>query len=133
MRFHHLVMPIVLVGPLSVGVALAQETSTSKSTTTTTTTVITSAVPAPKEVVVEPKGYISCSTVAAGWHGKTWRSDFKVCKYDTKSPAVEGEAWVAGHWECSQYSMIADKNECTSWDWTAGHWVKTYDEIAGIE
>ena len=129
MQFYRLVMPIVLAGPLSLGFAIAHAQAPAKSTTTTTTTVITTAVPAPKETVAEPEGYLSCTTVAAGWQDKTWPPEYKVCRYDTKSTAVQGEAWVAGHWECSQYTMVADQSECTNWDWAAGHWVKTFAEI----
>ena len=129
MRLHYLVMPIVLVAPLSLGLAVANAQTTSKSTTTTTTTVISTAVPAPKETVPEPAGYVSCTTVSAGWRDKTWVPERKVCRYDTRTATIQGEAYVSGHWECSQYSMMGDKNECTSWDWAAGRWVETYAEV----
>lgn len=129
MQFHRLVMPVVLAGSLSLGFAGAHAQVPAESTTTTTTTVITTAVPAPKESVAEPEGYLSCTTVAAGWRDKTWHPEYKVCRYDTKSTTVQGEAWVAGHWECSQYTVVADQSECTNWDWAAGHWVKTFAEI----
>lgn len=129
MQFNRLYMPMVLLAPLFLCVSNAQAQEAAKSTTTTTTTVITTAVPAPKETVSEPEGYVSCSTVAAGWMDKTWHEAYQVCKYDTKSATVQGEAWVAGHWQCSQYTVSAKQSECTSWDWSEGHWIKTLAEI----
>ena len=129
MQLNRLVMPIILLGPLSLGFASANAEVPGKSTTTTTTTVITTAVPAPKEIIVEPEGYVSCTTIAAGWRDKTWHDEYKVCRYDTKSTTVQGEAWVAGHWECSEYSMDAGQSECTSWDWSDGRWVTTFADI----
>ena len=125
MLLHRLFMPIALSGPLLLGIAVAQAQETGE-TTTTTTTVITTAVPAPQEVVPEPAGYVSCTTVSAGWQNKTWHPEYKVCRYDATQPTAQGEAWVSGHWQCSQYTATADTNECTNWDWAAGQWVKTF-------
>lgn len=129
MKIHRFVMPVVILGSLSLGIVSAYAQVPGKSTTTTTTTVITTAVPAPKEAIAEPEGSVSCTTVAEGWRNTTWHPEYKVCRYDTKNTAVEGEAWVAGHWECSQYTVGAAKSECTNWDWAAGRWVKTYAEL----
>lgn len=129
MKLSHLVVPIALLAPLSLVFSNAYAQDPGKSTTTTTTTVITTAVPAPKEMVAEPAGYVSCATVAAGWQGKTWHPEYKVCRYDTNNTTVEGEAWVAGHWECSEYTQDANQSECTGWNWSDGRWVKTFAEI----
>ncbi len=128
MQLHRLLTPVVLLAPLILGFTPAQAEVPAKSTTTTTTTVITTAVPAPKETVAEPEGYVSCMTVAAGWEDKTWHEEYQVCQYDTKSETVQGEAWVAGHRQCSQYTVDAAQSECTAWDWKEGHWVATLTE-----
>lgn len=129
MYLYRLVTPIVLLAPLTLGFTSAHADAQAKSTTTTTTTVITTAVPAPKDSIAEPEGYVSCTTVAAGWQEKTWHEEYQVCQYDTKSTAVQGEAWIAGHWQCSQYTVDAAQSECTGWDWKEGHWVATLAEI----
>lgn len=131
MQLHRLIIPIVLSTPLSLGFAFAhaQTTAESKTTTTTTSTVITSEVPAPKEVVVEPAGYVSCTTSIAGWQGKVWHPDYKVCRYEAKSAAIKGETWVAGHWQCSEYTTTGSQTKCTNWDWAEGHWVTTIAEV----
>ena len=129
MLLHRLLMPIALSGPLLLGIAVAQAQESGETRTTTTSTVITTAVPAPKEMVSEPANYVSCTTVSAGWQGKAWHPEHKVCRYDTTQAAVQGEAWVSGHWQCSQYTATADTHECTNWDWSAGHWVKTYAQV----
>jgi hypothetical protein len=116
MQLYRIVMPIVLLAPLSLAVVSAHAQVAGKSTTTTTT-VITTAVPAPKEIITEPEGYVSCTTVAAGWDNNIWHDAYQVCRYDTKSATIQGEAWVAGHWQCSEYTMAADQSECTSWEW----------------
>ena len=63
-------------------------------------------------------------------HGTpSWHPEHKVCRYDTaKSTTAQGEAWVAGHWQCTQYTVVAEQSECTNWDWAAGHWVTTFAE-----
>ena len=130
MQLHRLVIPVVLLAPLSFVFAGASAQVPAKSTTTTTTTtVITTAVPEPKDTAPEPEGYISCSTVAAGWQDKIWHPEYKVCQYDTEATAVEGEAWVSGHWECTEYTVGADQSECTGWTWSEGRWVKTFAEL----
>lgn len=129
MEIYRLVMPIVLLAPLSLGFTNAHAQVPAKSTTTTTTTVITTAVPAPKETVAEPEGYVSCTKVAAGWDETTWHEEYQVCRYDKKSTTVQGEAWIAGHWQCSEYTSEAGESECTSWDWKEGQWVETFAEI----
>lgn len=129
MTIRRLITTVLLAVPLSLGLACAHAQVTGKSTTTTTTTVITTAVPAPKESVAEPEGYVSCTSVPAAWKENVWHPEYKVCRYDKSNAAVEGEAWVAGHWECSQHTVSASGGECTHWDWKAGRWVTTYAEI----
>jgi len=128
MQLHRIVIPIVLLAPLSLGFTSAHAQVVEESTTTTTT-VIKTAVPAPKETVAEPDGYVSCMTVAAGWDDKIWHDKHQVCRYDTKSATVKGEAWVAGHWQCAEYTVDAGQSECTGWDWKEGHWVETFAQI----
>lgn len=127
MQLYRIVMPIVLLAPLSLAVISAHAQVAGRSTTTTT--VITTAVPAPKEIIPEPEGYVSCATVAAGWDNNIWHDAYQVCRYDTKNATIQGEAWVAGHWQCSEYTKAADQSECTSWDWKEGRWVATLAEI----
>jgi hypothetical protein len=129
MQLYRLIVPVLLSAPLSLGLACAHAQTTEKSTTTTTTTVITTAVPAPKEAVVEPEGYVSCTTVPAGWKGNVWYNDYKVCRYDTQTPSVQGEAWVGAHWQCSEYTSDVGQAECTNWEWADGRWVTTYAEV----
>jgi hypothetical protein len=100
MQLYRLGIPVVVPGPLSLGF-----------------------------VVAEPEGYVSCTTISAGWRDKTWHDEYKFCRCDTKRNTAEGDAWVAGHWECSEYTVAADQSECTSWDWTLGRWVTTFAEI----
>lgn len=95
-----------------------------------TSTVIITPVPAPKEITVEPQGYVSCGTIPAGWYGNEWRPEYKVCRYNPNTnTAVEGEAWVAGYWACNKYDVANGQGVCTNWNWVAGHWVKTYQEV----
>jgi hypothetical protein len=110
----------------------AQQAKTTETTTTTTTQtsngpvtvekrVITTTVPAPKEVIETPTGYVSCATIPAGWVDANWVTEHKVCKYEN---ATEGVAWVDSYWSCTQYKI--DTGECTNWLWVAAHWEKTY-------
>lgn len=126
MKLYTTLAHLTVLVPLSLGLASAQAEMAEKSTTTTTTTVITTEVPAPQEIVVEPAGYVSCRTVAAGWEGKIWHPEYKVCQYDAETTTVKGEEWVAGHWQCSEYTLESAQSECTGWNWNEGHWLKTY-------
>lgn len=129
MQLSRMIMPIVLLAPFTLAFTSAHAQVAEQSKTTTTTTVITTAVPAPKETVAEPEGYVSCMTVEAGWQDKTWHEAYQVCRYDAQSETVQGEAWVAGHWQCSEYTVDSASSECTAWDWKKGHWVETFTEI----
>ena|GEM_PF-1970498 len=91
-------------------------------------TVIVTTVPAPKETVVIPQGYISCFMVPAGWNYQNiWVAEHKVCQYNPNNgTAAQGVAWVDGYWACTQYKNVQpQQGECTAWQWQAGHWVKT--------
>lgn len=129
MQFQRLILPFFLSTPLSLGLACAHAQTAGESTTTTTTTVITTEVPPPKEAVVEPAGYVSCTTTIAGWQGEVWHPDYKICRYETQSETVKGEAWVAAHWQCTQYTVKDSVTECTNWDWAQGRWVATIAEV----
>ena len=81
--------------------------------------VIVTPVPAPKEVVTTPKGYVTCFTVDAGWYQNEWVPAHRACQYEKVS---EGVVWIDGYWACSKYTV----GECTNWVWKAGRWVKTF-------
>lgn len=103
-----------------------QETTVTKTNpyTQESTTTITTPVPAPQETVPIPQGYSNCFNVAAGWFNNTWIPEHTVCQYDARTQNVQGQAWVDGHWMCTQYTASA--GECTKWNWKSGHWVKTF-------
>lgn len=81
--------------------------------------VIVTTVPAPKETIVTPAGYVSCFTVKAGWYQDVWVADHRVCQY---ANAPDGVVWIEGYWACNKYNN-AD-GQCTNWDWKAAHWEK---------
>lgn len=110
--------------------ALEAQTTDTTSTSTAETVngpvtvskrVITTTVPAAKEVITTPTGYVSCTTIDAGWVDNNWIPEHRVCKYEN-SP--EGVAWVDGYWSCTQAKM--DTGECINWKWITAHWEKTY-------
>ena len=86
---------------------------------TTVTRVIVTPAPEPKEVVVEPTGYVNCYDVGAGWVNGQWVGARRICEY---SNSTQGVAWIQGYWQCSE---VNQNNDCTAWDWKAGHWEKT--------
>ncbi|MFZ2315029.1 MAG: hypothetical protein WAW86_05145 [Gammaproteobacteria bacterium] len=107
----------------------AQDVNTTETTTTQTTQTasgpvtvekhtVTTAVPAAKEVVATPTGYVSCSTVEAGWVNNVWLPAHRVCEYKNNPLGVN---WIEGYWSCTQ---ATDAGACTSWIWVAGHWVQ---------
>ena len=84
-------------------------------------------VPAPKQTVVIPEGYVNCFTVGAGWYKDVWYPEHRVCQYNqaTQSTA-QGDAYVEDHWACTKFLTSEHlKGQCTNWDWVPGHWVKT--------
>ena len=85
-------------------------------------------VPAPKETVVVPPGYVGCFNVPSTWLKGVWYPEHRVCQYDSaKSHAVQGDAYVEAHWACTKYSNAAEnKGECVIWKWKTGRWIKTF-------
>ncbi len=81
--------------------------------------VIVTAVPAPKETIVTPSGYISCFSVKAGWYQDVWVAEHRVCQYPN---TANGVAWVEGYWACTKYSV--DAGQCTNWEWKPARWEK---------
>src|SRR5690348_14488814 len=79
-------------------------TVSAPATTTTTTErhVIVTPVPAAKETIVTPQGYINCFTVDAGWFRDVWIPSHRVCQYENTG---EGVAWVEGYWACTKYNV----------------------------
>lgn len=84
-------------------------------------------MPAPKEVVVEPEGYVSCTTVEAGWYENQWHPEHRVCLYNPgTNTVIKDEAWVSGYWVCNQYKTLeSTQGDCTAWEWRPGHWSKS--------
>lgn len=80
-------------------------------------TTIVTPVPAAKETIVAPQGYVSCFTVAAGWNGNVWVAEHKVCQY---KQAAEGVVWIDGYWACTNHKA----GDCINWEWKSGHWEK---------
>ncbi len=94
------------------------DTGTVTKVVETRQTVVTP-VPAAKEVIATPEGYMNCFNVEAGWFSNIWVPTHRVCQYDKNT---EGVAWVEGYWGCN---AATDKGVCTNWEWKAGHWEKT--------
>ncbi len=81
-----------------------------------TKVIVVTRAPAPKEVVVVPRGHYRCFKVEAGWYNNVWVPTHKVCKY---RHAQQGkQMWVAGYWQCDSINA----NACTNWTWVSGHW-----------
>lgn len=93
--------------------------------------VIVTAVPAPKEVIVVPQGFVNCFMVPAGWnYNNVWVAEHKVCQYSpANGAAAQGVAWVESYWACTKYINANDpkQGECTNWQWQPAHWVKTLE------
>jgi len=119
---------------LLVGVnAKAQGQDTTSTTTTTTETpeggsvtkvvettnrAIVTPVPAAKEVIATPEGYVSCFYVQAGWFNNLWVPTHRVCQYNNTG---EGVVWIEGYWGCNK----SKEDVCTNWEWRSGHWQKS--------
>jgi hypothetical protein len=82
--------------------------------------VIVTTVPAPKETIVIPEGFINCFSVTAGWYQGTWVAQHNVCQYPN---TPNGVAWVEGYWACTKYDI--SQGQCTNWEWKSAHWEKT--------
>lgn len=134
-RFH-LGLSIFLSTLLSLLAAVnvqAEETTAVTTTTTqsaldgtvtkvveTTRKTITTPVPAPKEVIATPTGYVSCFNVEAGWFNNLWVPTHRVCQYANTG---EGVAWIDSYWACNK---ATDDGVCTNWEWKPGRWEKTF-------
>ena len=94
-----------------------QVANTATKTVNTTTTVMITPVPAPKEVIVAPAGFISCLVIKAGWFNGQWIPDHRLCKYN---PSSQGVAWIEGYWACIKFTTTAGNGACTGWDWKPG-------------
>ena len=98
---------------------LAQDTGTVTTQTVVERPVIVTAVPAPKETISTPLGYMNCFTVKAGWYKDVWVADHSVCQY-ANNPS--GDVWIEGYWMCNKYDLTEAK--CTNWEWKAARWEK---------
>lgn len=87
---------------------------------------IVTPIPAAKEVIATPAGYVGCFNVDATWYKGAWIPQHRICQYESapgKTVTYEGVAWVDSYWACTQYTGTA----CTKWEWKPGHWVKTLE------
>jgi hypothetical protein len=126
-NFYFAMLLVSLITLFSFGTAQAQEDTFVNSQGQT---VIVTTVPAPKETVVIPVGYVNCFTVPAGWNYKNvWVAEHKVCQYTSANGTkIQGIAWVDGYWACTKYRNVQPtQGECTNWAWQSGHWVKTLE------
>lgn len=78
-------------------------------------------VPAPKEVVMAPSGYVKCVVAPAGYYQGHWIPEHRVCTYKNQPGRA---AWVEGYWSCATNHVSSGR--CAFWKWNQGHWVKTY-------
>lgn len=75
-------------------------------------------IPAPREVVAIPTGYVNCKVIQETYADGSWRASHRVCYYHKKP----GKAvWVEGYWYCPRYTNYG---QCGSWTWRPGHWSK---------
>lgn len=120
-----LLLKVILVTSALFPVIASAEVVTTTSAVPTTTQVvverpvIVTAVPAPKETLQTPSGYISCFTVKSGWYQDVWVAEHRVCQYPNTAAGV---AWVEGYWACTKYSI--DAGQCTNWQWKPARWEK---------
>jgi hypothetical protein len=78
-------------------------------------------VPAPKEVVMIPRGYVNCSVIPAGYDNNGyWVPKHRVCTYANQPGRA---AWIEGYWSCPSYQ---NNGICRQWIWNSGRWVSTY-------
>jgi len=87
---------------------------------------IVTPVPAAKEVIVTPSGFVNCFTIDAGWYKNAWVPAHRVCQYENvpgQTSTYEGVAWIESYWACTQFTDAV----CTKWEWKPGHWVKTLE------
>lgn len=133
MKRFHLGLSILISALLSffVCVNVCSAEQVTETTTTTTQTpagntvtkvverrAITTPVPAAKETVATPSGYVSCFTVEGAWFNNIWVPSHRVCQYEN---AAEGNVWIEGYWACDAATA---EGVCTNWVWKSGHWEK---------
>ena len=104
---------------LCMSFALLAGCASSRTTSMNATPVIVTTVPAPKEVVVVPRGYMACTITPAGYYNNMWIPAHRVCRYNKPGKV----AWVEGYWACTQYDTMG---RCSYWKWNRAHWVKVY-------
>lgn len=130
-RFNFILSALAGLMMLFVSVNASAEEVTSSTVTTTsespeggtvvkkvTTTKVITPVPAAKEVIAVPQGYVSCFTVEAGWYNNIWVPAHQVCQYEN---SAQGVVWIEGYWGCN---AATPEGVCTNWEWKAGHWEK---------
>ena len=101
----------------------AAKNADTKAQTAETVAKMVTPVPAPKEIVAAPAGFVNCFIIKEGWFNGVWVPEHRVCQYN---PSNEGVAWIEGYWACTQYNSTGKMNSvCTNWDWKPGRWVKT--------
>lgn len=79
--------------------------------------VIVTPMPAAREVMVIPAGYVNCRVVPGRWHYNSWVPQHKVCHYAHNPRKV---TWVQGYWTCTKYMQATC--QCGNWDWHSSHW-----------
>lgn len=79
--------------------------------------IIFATVPADREVVMPPRGYANCQTVAAGFYEGIWINEHRVCHYSRHRGT-----WISGYWQCSKVK----RGFCARWDWAPSRWEGTH-------
>lgn len=131
MKRFHLRSICIITGFFSILAAISTQAQDQQTTSVTTTTSqtpeggtlvktvkIITPVPAAKEVVAAPEGYVTCFTVQEGWFNDFWVPTHQVCQYDN---AADGIVWIEGYWGCN---VATAEGVCSNWEWRAGHWEK---------
>ena len=78
--------------------------------------VIVTPVPAPREVMVVPAGYLKCEIVPGRWIYSTWIPEHRVCYAHAKD--LHKVTWVAGYWACTKHTGTG---RCKHWEWHSAH------------
>lgn len=108
--------PALLMAFLSLA-ACVNNTSHQPNVVTVKRVVIVTPVPAPKEVIVIPAGYVNCTVVPGRWMYSTWIPQHHVCRY---AHNVKKVTWVEGYWACTKYSQMS--GQCKHWKWHSSEW-----------
>jgi hypothetical protein len=75
--------------------------------------IIFATVPPDREVIMPPRGYANCQTVAPGFYDGIWINKHRVCNYSRHRGT-----WVSGYWQCSKVK----RGFCARWDWAPSRW-----------